>query len=99
MDLEKALLFIKHGHQIEMTISEMIEVDEHVEHISKITNKYFEACKKYEALIRSLPNAEELLRNYSNKLLSEDIEIDTSVSERYLDEILKRHTDWIAVGT
>ena len=98
MELEKSFLFIKHGHQIEMTISEMIEVDEHLEKVGKITSKYFEACKLYESIIRSIPNAEELLRAYSDKLLNEDIEIDTSESEAYLSKILERHPEWIAVG-
>ena len=99
MDLEKSYLFIKHGHQIEMTISEMVEVDKHLERVGKITEKYFEACKLYERLIRQIPNAEELLRAYSDKLLNEDIEIDISESEEYLNKLLENHPDWIAVET
>lgn len=97
MELEKSFLFIKHGHQIEMTISEMVEVDDHLSRIGKITSKYFEACKIYESIIHALPNAEELLRAYSDKLLSEEIEIDTSESERYLEEMIERHPNWVAV--
>lgn len=97
MELEKSYLFIKHGHQLEMTISEMIEVDKHLEMVGKITRKYFEACKLYESIIRSIPNAEDLLRAYSDKLLNEDIEIDTSESEEYLEKLLNKHPEWIAV--
>ena len=85
MDTEMKLASVREERLFELGVSQIIMINEKINEISKYTSLYFKLCEAYYEKIKDDENAEELLQKYSNKLRSEEIDVDVSKFSQFLD--------------
>ena len=87
MDLEKELLLVKRDSVFSLSMNDAVILERLLKEIGAITSLYFTLCGEYANTLAGAEDYEDKLQAYSDRLMGDSIEFDTSETKEFLSKL------------